>query len=265
MYIYKILKPILGFIYKLWYNPKIIGKENIKDEGSLVVVGNHYNIMDQCNIIIPCKRVIHYMAKDEYFKSNKTRWFFKSMGCIPVDRTKKDESAKKSALEVLNKNEVLGLFPEGTRNALKDDKIKNIYKKYNIKEDYNIFKKKLKKIRTSQILYLEELIDNNKINASEFIDNIYNPDLYLKKLVKDKIITNRDYQNSLLLPFKFGAVSLASKTDSYILPFAIKGDYKFRSKNLEIRIGKCYKIKDDLEKENKKLRKKIIDLLMEDE
>ena len=26
MPIYKIAKPILGFIYKLWYNPKIVGR-----------------------------------------------------------------------------------------------------------------------------------------------------------------------------------------------------------------------------------------------
>ena len=29
MPVYKIAKPILGFIYKLWYNPTIIGKDNI--------------------------------------------------------------------------------------------------------------------------------------------------------------------------------------------------------------------------------------------
>ena len=67
MPIYKFGRVVLGFIYKLWYRPTIIGKENIPKEGSLLIVGNHINIMDQCNVIIATKRCIHYMAKKEYF------------------------------------------------------------------------------------------------------------------------------------------------------------------------------------------------------
>ena len=68
---YRICRPILGFIYKLYYNPTIIGKENIPEDGSIVVVGNHVHIMDQCNIIIVTKRCLHYMAKKEYFDSRR--------------------------------------------------------------------------------------------------------------------------------------------------------------------------------------------------
>ena len=58
MFLYKILKPILGIIYKLWYNPKIIGAENIPDKGSILIVGNHIHLMDQCNVIISTTRVL---------------------------------------------------------------------------------------------------------------------------------------------------------------------------------------------------------------
>ena len=129
MFLYKILKPILGIIYKLWYNPKIIGAENIPDRGSILMVGNHIHLMDQCNVIISTKRVLHFMAKKEYFES-KFAWFFKNVGCIPVDRSKKDEKATNKAIEVLNNNLALGLFPEGTRNGLKEEKIKEIYNLY---------------------------------------------------------------------------------------------------------------------------------------
>ena len=47
MPIYKISRPTLGTIYKLWYNPKIYGKENIPKEGPIILVGNHIHIMDQ--------------------------------------------------------------------------------------------------------------------------------------------------------------------------------------------------------------------------
>lgn len=186
MYGFRFLRFILGPIFKLYYNPTIIGKENIPESGSILIVGNHKHLMDQCLAIISTKRPIHYMAKKEYF-DGKFAWFFKLAGCIPVDRSKKDENAKSSGLEVLNNGLVLGLFPEGTRN------------------------------RT----------------------------------------------DNFLLPFKFGAVSMANKTDSYLVPFGITGDYKFRSKNLTIRFGKPFKASDDLEEANKKLAKEVERLMRE--
>lgn len=186
MYMYRFLKPVLGLIFKLYYNPTIIGKENILKEGSILIVGNHKHLFDQCLAIIATKRPIHYMAKKEYFEG-KFAWFFKMVGCIPVDRSRKDENAKKKALEVLYNGYALGLFPEGTRN------------------------------KTEQFL----------------------------------------------LPFKYGAVSMANKTDSYLVPFGITGDYKFRSKNLMIRFGKPFKADDDLEKANKKLEAEVEKLMRE--
>lgn len=184
MYAYRFLKPILGSLFKLWYNPTIIGKENIPEEGPILIVGNHKHLYDQCLAIISTKRAIHYMAKKEYF-DGKFAWFFKAVGCIPVDRSKKDDVAKGAGLEVLRQGLALGLFPEGTRN------------------------------RTDKIL----------------------------------------------LPFKYGAVSMASKSNALLVPFGISGDYKFRSNNLTIRFGKPFKVGNDLEKANKKLMGEVEKLI----
>lgn len=263
MFLYKILKPILGIIYKLWYNPKIIGAENIPDRGSILMVGNHIHLMDQCNVIISTKRVLHFMAKKEYFES-KFAWFFKNVGCIPVDRSKKDEKATNKAIEVLNNNLALGLFPEGTRNGLKEEKIKEIYNVY-LKDNlsYQEAIVKLKKNKTSQYNFLEDLFLKKIITKDEFIDNIFEIDEFLKDLIINKRITTEEYFSNLLLPFKFGAVSMASKTNSYLVPYAITGEYKFRSKNLVIRIGKSFKIGNDLEKENQRLYEEIKKLMKE--
>lgn len=263
MFLYKILKPILGIIYKLWYNPKIIGAENIPDKGSILMVGNHIHLMDQCNVILSTKRVLHFMAKKEYFES-KFAWFFKNVGCIPVDRSKKDEKATNKAIEVLNNNLALGLFPEGTRNGLKEEKIKEIYNLY-LKDNlpYQEALIKLKKNKTSQYNFLEDLLLKKIITKDEFIDNIFEIDEFLKDLIINKRITTEEYFSNLLLPFKFGAVSMASKTNSYLVPYAITGEYKFRSKNLVIRIGKSFKIGNDLEKENQRLYEEIKKLMKE--
>ena len=112
---YKFLKPILGLIYRIYYNPKIIGKENIPKDGAIIVAGNHKHVMDQCGPILATKRVVHYMAKKEYFDGHFA-WFFKMMGCISVNRAIHDDVAKQEAMNVLYDGKALGIFPEGTRN-----------------------------------------------------------------------------------------------------------------------------------------------------
>ena len=270
MPIYKIARPILGFIYKCWYNPKIYGKENIPKDGSLILVGNHIHIMDQCNVIIATKRNIHYMAKKEYFdpkyKEGKFPWFFRGAGCIPVDRTKKDTEATDSALEVLNEGHALGLFPEGTRNALKESKAKELYEKYVIDTmSFEEFYKKAKKNKTSFVDYLEELKDRKIITKDEFLDNICDVDSFLQDLILNHRITKEEYYSHVLLPLKFGAVSMAHKTDSYLVPYAITGHYKFRSKDLTINIGEPFKVEEDLEKAIQKLDYEIKELYKQNE
>ena len=182
---YKIATFVLGPIFKLYYNPKVIGQENIPEEGTIIVCGNHKHIMDQCVPILSTKRFLRYMAKKEYF-DGPFAWFFKWVGCIPVNRSIKDVNAKTLALEHLEKGGAIGIFPEGTRNKTKE----------------------------------------------------------------------------FLLPFKFGAVSMAQKTGAKLVPFGVTGDYKFRSKNLTVRFGKPFEVGDmTLEEANAKLEKAIGDLM----
>lgn len=67
--------------------------------------------------------------------------------------------------------------------------------------------------------------------------------------------------DKIILPFKYGAVSIANKSDSYIVPFSITG--KYFKRNITICYDKPYKVSDDLERENKKLENKVIKLLKE--
>ena len=186
---YRLLKPILSPIFKLYYRPIVIGKEKIPKTGPIILAGNHRHLFDQCLVIISTKRVIHYMAKKEYFDGHFS-WFFKFTGTIPVDRSKHDKVAKERAIKVLENDGAIGIFPEGTRNKTKD----------------------------------------------------------------------------LLLPFKYGAVSMARLTGAVIVPFAITGSYKFRSDDLMIKFGEPFKVGEDenLESANLKLKKTIEILLGED-
>ena len=267
--IYKFFKVFLGPIYKFYYKPNISGKENIPEEGPIVVVGNHLHIMDQCNVILATKRCIHYMAKKEYFdkqyKEGKFPWFFRGAGCIPVDRSKKDTDAVDSAIEVLNNKYALGLFPEGTRNAVKESRAKELYDKYHkeLNMDFKSFYDSIKDEKTSQVDYFEELLKKKIVKREDFINSIFVVDNYLKELVRKGRITEDDYYEHVFLPFKFGAVSMAHKTNATIIPFITTGKYKFRTHHLNVVVGKPFKVSDDLVESNNRLRKEMIELYKE--
>ncbi len=123
---YKVLTPCMRGLFKFFYSPKIIGAEKIPDDAPIVIAGNHKHVYDQCLTIMATKRVIHYMAKKEYFDGMLAP-LFRVSGCIPVDRSRKDFSSAMSAMKVLKKGGAIGIFPEGTRN--KTDKFLLSFKK----------------------------------------------------------------------------------------------------------------------------------------
>ena len=74
----------------------------------------------------------------------------------------------------------------------------------------------------------------------------------------------RNRSDDILLPFKYGAVSLAHKTNAVIVPIAIKGEYKLFRKRLLVKIGNPINVTNmDLTEANDYLRDTIKRMLEE--
>lgn len=263
---YKFFKPILLGMFNLYYSPKHENEEYLNVDGPIIVCGNHRHLFDQFMVIGSTKRMLHYMAKKEYFDHKLKSIFFKAAGCIPVDRQNHGGNSKEIAIKVLNDGYALGIFPEGTRNnvATKEEKLIEVYKYLEDTISLKDYKKLAKTIgiHYTQTDLLIKLYNEKKIKLNELKDYLLNPNKSLRKLVKKKIIKQNEYEESLLIPLKFGTVSIAKKTNATIIPYAITGDYKFRSKNLKVTFAKPFKIDDmELEEANKKLYDSIADIL----
>ena len=63
------------------------------------------------------RRRITFVAKAEYFEDRKTAWIFRALGQIPIKREggSASQRALESAREVLERGELFGIYPEGTR------------------------------------------------------------------------------------------------------------------------------------------------------
>ncbi len=116
LFVYKLVRTLGLPIYKLLYKPTIIGRENIPSKGGVILAGNHINNLDAATMVGVPNRVVHILAKKELFDTKNGNRFYRSMGCIRVDRTSHEDNVKTEVDEVLKSGEVIGLFPEGTTN-----------------------------------------------------------------------------------------------------------------------------------------------------
>ncbi len=118
-FLYRLIRIPLGGIFKAIYKPTIIGKEFIPQAGRIILAGNHTNYFDCILVGCATKRSVHYLAKDELMKG-PLKIIFKNMGIIPVNRRTKDKAALDTAVQYLNDDKLIGIFPEGTINRTED-------------------------------------------------------------------------------------------------------------------------------------------------
>ncbi|MFJ5518179.1 lysophospholipid acyltransferase family protein [Streptomyces griseoluteus] len=121
---YHLLKYVLlGPVLRLVFRPRIEGLDHVPDSGAAIIAGNHLSFSDHFLMPAILRRRITFLAKAEYFtgpglKGRLTAFFFRSAGQIPVDRSGKEagQAAVREGLKVLERGELLGIYPEGTRS-----------------------------------------------------------------------------------------------------------------------------------------------------
>lgn len=117
LWLYTLGKAIVPALVGLPWRCKVVkGKDNIPEEGRFVVCCNHISLMDPFVVAAYQKRQIHYMAKQELFNNPFMNWICRNLGAFPIKRGASDTNSINEAFELLENEEVLGIFPEGTRS-----------------------------------------------------------------------------------------------------------------------------------------------------
>ncbi|MBQ2955804.1 MAG: 1-acyl-sn-glycerol-3-phosphate acyltransferase [Clostridia bacterium] len=114
-YFYLVVRNIAWFLCKIIFPTRVIGAENVPQDGPVLLCSNHISMIDPVLIAVSVKRRITYMAKKELFGTKFTNWFFRNLGMVPVDRGASDIAAMRICLDVLKEGGLLGIFPQGHR------------------------------------------------------------------------------------------------------------------------------------------------------
>ena len=101
---------------KTFFNYRVIGAENMIEEGPCIIAANHCSFFDPPLVGVACKRAIHYLARKSLLEWPILGPIFPDLNVIPVDRKNADRSALMGAIRVVKNGGAVLIFPEGTRS-----------------------------------------------------------------------------------------------------------------------------------------------------
>nr|WP_289134289.1 acyl-[ACP]--phospholipid O-acyltransferase [uncultured Halomonas sp.] len=104
---------ILSFLLTRRYRVDVHGLENLPAQGGVLLLGNHISWVDWAMVQIASPRPVRFVMLKNIYQRWYLRWFFKALGCIPIERGAGAENALAAVAEQLNAGEVVCLFPEG--------------------------------------------------------------------------------------------------------------------------------------------------------
>ena len=119
-FIYLMFIPIVLKWFRFKYKPIYINKEEIPKKGRVLLAGTHVSKMDALLVASATKRCVRGVGKAELFKNPFSRFLFNGLGAIPVDREKGAASVIPACVRLLEKEELIGIMPEGTINRTDD-------------------------------------------------------------------------------------------------------------------------------------------------
>ncbi|MDO5501715.1 MAG: lysophospholipid acyltransferase family protein [Actinomycetia bacterium] len=113
----------VGPVLRIFFRPWVKGAEHVPEQGPAILASNHLSFSDSIFLPLVLKRRVTFLAKSDYFtgrgiKGWLTATFMRGVGQLPVDRSggKASNAAIKAGMKVLNRGELLGIYPEGTRS-----------------------------------------------------------------------------------------------------------------------------------------------------
>lgn len=177
MTFYDLFRSMSLVYYKVFYKLEVNGVKNIPLEGRVIICSNHVGLADPILMgsIIP--RKLNYMAKKELFKNKFLAFWIKKLGAFPVDRDNSGLAAIKVAINILKKNGVFAMFPQGHRTQDENSdsvkpgiamialKSKSSVIPVHIDTEYKLFKSI--KVNIGEAMSFEEYFDK-KLSTEEY-------------------------------------------------------------------------------------------------
>jgi 1-acyl-sn-glycerol-3-phosphate acyltransferase len=106
-----VLTPYLMIVHRA----RAIDTGNIPAAGAAIIAPNHFSFLDHFFIAVYLRRKVNFMAKSQLFK-RPMQFIYTHGGVFPVRRGYHDEEAFKTAHTILDRGDIVLMYPEGGRS-----------------------------------------------------------------------------------------------------------------------------------------------------
>ena len=107
---------LLKSLLRIFGDWEVNGKENVPRTGALIIVANHISDIDGGILNASIPRRVELMAKAELFEKPIISQLWKAYGAFPINESGREFYSINHSLHILNRNGVIGIFPEGAKN-----------------------------------------------------------------------------------------------------------------------------------------------------
>ncbi|MFN4242695.1 MAG: lysophospholipid acyltransferase family protein [Tepidisphaerales bacterium] len=104
---------VLRAVVPTYHGLSVVGDARLPASGPAIIASNHTSALDPLIIQTLTPRLIRWMCAREYTQIPGTAPFWRAAEVIPVRRDGRDAAALRAALRVLDRGQLLGVFPEG--------------------------------------------------------------------------------------------------------------------------------------------------------
>ena len=113
--VYGIVRVSFQIFFLIYFRMQRIGLEHIPKRGPVIIAANHRSFLDPFVIACMARRPMYYVAKQEIFVGRVISWLLTSLGAFPVRRGASDAETIVTAKAILERGDIVLIFPEGTR------------------------------------------------------------------------------------------------------------------------------------------------------
>jgi len=113
--IFRFLQWLVRVYFRLLFRLEVRGTENIPRRGRVLIASNHVSVYDPPLVGCVIPRAVYFLGKKELFDIPGLAQLIRFCNCIPVNRADFTLATLKGIERVLQNEDALLLFPEGTR------------------------------------------------------------------------------------------------------------------------------------------------------
>ena len=102
--------------FSLFARWTVEGRESVPPRGPIIIASNHLSNADPPLVVASFKRKLHCLAKEGLFENPISSWFFTRCHAHPIRQGREERKALRWAMNVLDRDGALVVFPEGERS-----------------------------------------------------------------------------------------------------------------------------------------------------